>query len=271
MLKFLVLSDLHLVPEGRLSHGMDTAARLDQAITHIAARHSDAAFCIFAGDLADHGERGAYDRLAAMLTGFPLPCYMTLGNHDDRTAFLDVFGTDLATPTGFLDCVVDAGDYRILILDTLLDGATEGALADSQHDWLAAQLADAAERPVIVVLHHAIADLGVPTDFINLTDKPRLAAALTAHGDVRMVISGHVHMSTAGSYRGIPFTTIAGSHYNIFPQLHGPLDSIPRLEGPGQMGVVLAGPDGVVVHHENFFDRHPQQPPERFAWNRAAD
>jgi len=271
MLKFLVLPDLHLVPEGKLSHAIDTGARLRMAIDQINTHHVDAAFCIFDGDLADDGQPGAYERLAAMLPDLRVPHSLTLGNHDDRAAFLSVFGADQATSAGFLDHAIDAGGYRVIVLDSLLDGSHEGALADVQYDWLAARLAEAAEKPVIVVLHHAIADLGVPTDFINFADKPRLAAALAAHGDVRQVISGHVHMSTAGSYRGLPFTTVAGAHYNIAPQLGGSIDDVPRLEGPGQMAVVLAGPDGVVVHHENFFDRHPQLPPELFLWNRNQD
>lgn len=268
MLKFLVISDLHLVPEGKLSHALDTAARLRMVIDHVNAHHGDAAFCVLAGDLADHGERGAYERLAELLPGLTPPVYMTLGNHDDRDTFLEVLGPLQDTTTGCLDHVIDAGDYRVLVLDTAVEGSDEGELSKAQYAWLTARLAEAGGRPVIVVMHHAIADLGVPTDFINLRDKPHFAAALAAHGDVRQVISGHVHMSTSGTYRSIPFTTIAGSHYSIFPQLYGPLDSIPRLEGPGQMAVVLAGPDGVVVHHENFFDRHPQQPAALYAWNR---
>ena len=37
-LKFLVMSDLHLVPEGELSLTLDTAARLDQAVEAVNAR-----------------------------------------------------------------------------------------------------------------------------------------------------------------------------------------------------------------------------------------
>ncbi|ALG91181.1 MULTISPECIES: metallophosphoesterase [Actibacterium] len=271
MLKFIVVSDLHLVPEGKLSHGIDTSVRLRMAIEHINAHHHDAEFCILAGDLADHGDPAAYARLSEMLPALRLRPVLTLGNHDDRGSFADVFGAGYLAETGCADHVIDAGGYRVLVLDTLVEGTHEGALSDAQYDWLANRLDAARGRPVIVVVHHAIADLGVPTDFINLRDKPRFAAALNAHGDVRQVISGHVHMSTAGSYRGIPFTTISGCHYNIFPQLHGPLDSIPRLEGPGQIGVVLATEDGVVVHHENFLDRHPRQPPELFRWDRDGD
>lgn len=268
MHKFIVLSDLHIVPEGKLSHGLDTAERSRLVIDHINQRHSDAAFCVFAGDLADHGEPEAYARLKPLTDTLTIPAYFTLGNHDARDAFLQVFGMDHASATGHLDRAITLGDLCVIVLDTLVQGAHEGGLCDSQYDWLKAQLAQAKDNPVVVVMHHAICPLGVPTDFINLTDQARFAETLATHGNVQQVITGHVHMSTAGVTRGIPFTTIAGCHYNIFPQRHGPLDSIPRLYGPGQIGVVLASETGVVVHHENAIDRHEVLDPALFAWNR---
>lgn len=271
MLKFIILSDLHLVPEGKLSHGIDTHERAQAAIAHVTARHADAAFAIFAGDLADHGDPATYARLKPMIEALPMPAYLTLGNHDDRDTFAQTFGPAPA-PTGQMDHVIDAEGYRVIVLDTLLPGDTHaGGLSDDQYEWLTARLDEAKGTPVIVVLHHAIASLGVPTDFINLEDKPRFADTLKAHGDVRQVISGHVHMSTAGNWLGLPFTTIAGCHYSIFPQLHGPIDTVPRLDGPGQIGVVLASAEGVVVHHENFWDRHEVQPADLFVWNRDED
>ena len=41
-LKFVVMSDLHLLPEGELSMTLDTAARLEQAIETVISRHADA-------------------------------------------------------------------------------------------------------------------------------------------------------------------------------------------------------------------------------------
>jgi 3',5'-cyclic-AMP phosphodiesterase len=266
VLKIVVISDLHLVPRGRLSHGLDTAERLSMAIDHVNAHHSDADFCVFAGDLTDNGDIASYERLSRKLAHLAMPFYLTLGNHDDRENFLEVFGAGLAAPTGCVDDVVDAGGYRVILLDSLQDGTDEGVLTAAQLDWLGARLGEARDRPVIVILHHSICELGVPTDFICLRDRGPFLAALRAHGDVRQVISGHVHMSVAGSCEGIPFSTISGNHYNIYPKLEGPLASVPRLEGPGQIGLVLGWPDRVVVHHENFLDRHPLQAAELHAW-----
>ena len=62
-LKFLVVSDLHLVPEGRMSMSLDAAVRLQSCVEQINARYGDADFVLVVGDLADLGEEAAYLRL----------------------------------------------------------------------------------------------------------------------------------------------------------------------------------------------------------------
>ncbi len=271
MQKFIVLSDLHLVPAGKLSHAIDTYARLEMAIDHVNRLHSDAAFAVFAGDLTDHGDVASFERLKSALSDLSVPAVLTLGNHDDRENFLSVFPELVNEDTGRIDAARDLGEYRVIVLDSLVSGETEGRLTDDQIAWLTSELAGATDRPVIIVLHHNIAELGVPTDFICLKDTQPFLDAVKVHGDVRMVIYGHVHMSTAGTLLGVPFTTISGLHYNIFSNLEGPLNDVPRREGPGQVGVVLAGPESVVVHHENAFDRHQDLPAPLFYWDLGDD
>jgi len=279
MLKFVVLSDLHIVPEGRLSHGLDTFDRLTQAVRYVNDVHADAAFVICAGDLADHGEPAAYTRFATAISALTPPTYLTLGNHDNRPVFLDAMPEQMADPeTGCLDHVIDAQGYRVLVLDTSepdLPGA--GRLSTVQLTWLAGRLAEAPTTPVVIVLHHNIAPFGVQTDAIILENAADFADVVNRHSDVRQIISGHVHMSTSGVYRGLPFCTLSGAHYDIEPMLlsrSGPfsmgteryVSPVPRREGPGQLGVVLCGAESVVVHMENFLDRHLTLAPDLFAW-----
>lgn len=269
MLKFIILSDLHIVPEGKLSHGLDTTERLDVAIDFVNRHHGDAAFVVIDGDLADHGEPAAYERLKAHLPGLKPKTFMTLGNHDNRDNFAAVMGAHHLAETGCADHVIDEAGHRVIVLDTNdPDAGGAGRLSDAQLDWLAARLDEAADRPVIVVLHHNITFFGVPTDCIILENRDALVDVLARHGDIRQVISGHVHMSTSGSYRGVPFCTIAGGHYNIEPTLGAPditfKTPVPRREGPGQLAVVLSDETGTVVHMENYLDRHLVMAPALF-------
>ena len=262
MFKFLVLSDLHLVEEGETSHGLDTYARLQAGIETINAHHGDADFCVLAGDLADLGFQGAqtpYARLKELVDQLSIPCHITIGNHDNRETFLAHFGTELQSETGYIDKVVDAQGYRVILLDSVLAPDVEdyhhgGHLADEQLAWLEGRLAEHS-GPVVIVLHHHANPLHTMVDRIKLENGLDLVNALKRHGDVRHVIAGHVHYTSTSLWHGIPFTTLAGSHYGVTTPLDG--RKIDRLWGPAQMAVVLGDGDQTLIHFENYLDSNP--------------
>lgn len=251
-LKIVVLSDLHIVPEGDFTHTLDTADRLAKGVAAINARHADADFCVLAGDLADLGEAAAYERLKGVLSELTVPCHITLGNHDIRPVFLDVFGTEYEADTGCVDKVIDRKGYRTILLDSSEPGIHPGVLTDAQYDWLDDRLMEAADKPVIVILHHHANPLHTAVDRIILRDGARLANALADHGDVRQVIAGHVHYTSTAMWRGIPFTTMSGNHYNVTIPMNGA--PIEEMDGPAQMAVILADADQTLVHFDSYID-----------------
>lgn len=256
LLKFIVLSDLHLGAPGVPVNGLDTGARLAEAVQVIGHDHADAAFVLLAGDLADRGEVAAYRHLQDLLAPLEMPVHITLGNHDDREAFLSVFGPDRDDPQGRVSQVIDAGGYRIVLLDTTEPGLVGGRLCEGRLHWLADRLAEAEDRPVIVVQHHHANPLFLPVDEIILENAADYLQALHRHPDVRQVIAGHVHLPSASVWRGIPMTTMAGSHYSVSPHVPGVPGRQRQLEGPAQLAVVLAHADGVTVHFQDHSDRH---------------
>lgn len=253
-LKFVVMSDLHLVGHGETSMTLDTAERLERAVACVNARYADADFCIIAGDLADEGRAEAYERLRDITGRITIPTYITLGNHDDRPTYLAVFGADHADETGKVNHVIDAKGYRVIVLDSSEPGRVDGVLTEGQMDWLRARLAEAADRPVIVVLHHNANALHIEADTIKLQDDAPFIAALKTHDDVRQVIAGHVHLTSTALHHGIPFTTLAGGHYSVTFNADQPGAPFHSLTGPGQMAVVLGTPHTTTVLFEDFID-----------------
>lgn len=258
MLKFLVLSDLHLVEENDTSRGLDTYLRMQKAVDWINTHHADADFCVLAGDLADTGFEGAvfpYHRLRALVDRMAVPCHITIGNHDRRDTFLNVFGEELRAETGCVDKVVDAKGYRVILLDSAVEGddhSHAGQLSRRQLDWLDARLAEH-DGPVVVVLHHHANPLHVRVDSIMLEHGDSFARVLKTHADVRQVIAGHVHFTSCGLWHGIPFTTVAGNHYNVTVTL-GADAEVERLWGPAQMAVVLGNETQTLVHFDNYLE-----------------
>ncbi len=251
-LKFVVMSDLHVMPAGELSMTLDTGARLEQAVDAVIARYGDADFCVLAGDLTDLGQPAAYEHLKSIIARLPIPVHITLGNHDDRPAFLATFGADFAADTGKVDKVIDIKGYRIILLDSSEPGRVDGVLEEAQIAWLRTRLAEAADRPVIVILHHNANALHINSDTIRILDADPFIDALKTHPDIRQVIAGHVHLTSTATWRGLPFTTLAGGHYSVsVDQEHVPMR---RLAGPGQMAFVLGTADSTTVLFDDFID-----------------
>ena len=260
MLKVVVLSDLHLVEDNQTSHGLDTYWRLEKGIEAINGRHADADFCVLAGDLVDLGFQGAvepYHRLKELVSRLKVPCHMTIGNHDDRRIYASVFGETELSDTGYVDKVIDAKGYRTILLDSVLEPDVKdyhhgGVLAPEQLDWLKERLSEHA-GPVVVVLHHHANPLHTMVDRIILQNGEELVATLKTHGDVRQILAGHVHYTSCGLWHGLPFTTLAGSHYNVTVPLENGAQ-IDRLWGPAQMAVLLGDTDQTLVHFDNYLD-----------------
>jgi 3',5'-cyclic AMP phosphodiesterase CpdA len=248
------MSDLHLVGHGRTSLSLDTALRFEQAVACLNARYADDDFCIIAGDLADTAEAEAYARLKDIAGGIRIPTYITLGNHDDRATYLAMFGSHCADETGKVNHVIDAKGYRVIVLDSSEPGRVDGVLTAAQMTWLRTRLAEAADRPVIVVLHHNANALHIEADNIKLLDDAPFIAALKTHPDIRQVIAGHVHLTSTALYHGIPFTTLAGGHYSVNFNIDQPKAPFKALTGPGQMAVVLGTPHATTVLFEDFID-----------------
>lgn len=251
-LKFVVLSDLHVMPEGELSVTLDTGARFEQAVEAVAARYGNADFCVLAGDLADLGQPAAYERLKAIVARIPIPVHITLGNHDDRDSFVSVFGANHLAETGKVDKAFDIKGYRIILLDSSEPGRVDGVLTASQISWLHARLAEAIDRPVIVILHHNANALHINSDDIRILEPDAFIDALKTHPDIRQVIAGHVHLTSTAMWRGIAFTTLSGGHYQCtVDQEHVPMR---RLTGPGQMAFVIGTEESTTVLFDDYID-----------------
>ena len=270
-LKLVIMSDIHLVPPAEVSNTLDTAERLTLAVESVNTRHADADLCILAGDLADLGEAAAYERLRELIAPLSVDTRLMLGNHDDRPTFLSVWGDGHADENGHVQQVIDIKGHRVILLDSSEPGIVGGVLCDKRLGWLQARLDEARDMPVIVVLHHHVNRLWLPVDRIRLAAPEALVEVLNSHPDIRQVIAGHVHLPSAGTWHGLPFTTLAGGHYSVGLHLDGMDGHQRRLEGPGQYAVVLADAEerACLVHFENFLDRHVEIAVDNFNRRRA--
>ena len=264
MLKFIHITDPHLVEEGRALYGYDPGKRFARCIDSVIAEHADAVCCVITGDLAHIGHPDAYRQLAEQCARLAMPVHLILGNHDSRPNFRARFPQRPTDDNGFIQYETAIGNYRGLFLDTNEAGTHSGVFCERRAQWLAQRLATD-NTPVLLFMHHPTFPLGMPVmDRIALVDNKHLLAALRGHEHrIQQLFFGHLHRPISGTWRGISFSTLRGTNHQAALNLADTDDVLGSFEPP-QYGVVLIDDDSVIVHLHDFLDRS-----ERF-WLGAA-
>ncbi len=260
MMKFIHITDPHIVPAPQTLCALDPRERLAAAIADINRHHADADFAVLTGDLAYLGEQAAYRDLRCLLDDLAIPCHLLVGNHDERKNFRDVFPDTPIDENGFVQYVVPTPVGAFVMMDTMEAEASAGIYCGNRFAWLEAQLTALAGQPVFLFLHHPPFDIGINSlDASRLPDADRLADLLKRHGDVRYMFYGHVHRAVWGAWRGIPTSALPGTNHQVGLTLGDTDEMLGTHERPAY-GVVLIEHDCVNVHLRDFIDESPRFP-----------
>ncbi len=255
-LTLVQFSDTHILPEGELMHGrVDTLANLEAAIEMVAASGAQVSTLLLTGDLTDSGSPEAYRRLRGAIEPFAkqigAEVVYAAGNHDERTAFrtwlldgrdaLDGqvqpdgpngpggHGSQDGTPP--VDRVHWAAGLRIIVLDSSVPGRHDGHLGQAQLHWLADELSRPAPLGTLLVLHHPPLPSPVPTvHLLRLRHADRLNSVLSG-SDVRLIVTGHAHHTSAGLLGAIPVWVSPALAYRV--DAMSPSGRLRGIEGAG--------------------------------------
>jgi 3',5'-cyclic AMP phosphodiesterase CpdA len=162
---------------------------------------------VVSGDLTQVGSHAEFVAARAFLDGLAVPVFAVPGNHDVPARnlwkrFVDPYGyyrefigSDLE-PYLEADGVVLAGIKTSRRMRPALNWA-DGAISREQLRALELRLADAPRDAVkIVVAHHPLLHPSVPTERrLQLVKRADLALETFAQLGVRLVLSGHFHLS----------------------------------------------------------------------------
>ncbi|MGE0719992.1 MAG: phosphodiesterase [Alphaproteobacteria bacterium] len=257
-MKFIHVTDTHIVPPGDTLYGLDPAVRLGQCIADINRNHADAEFAVFTGDLAHRGEAAAYGVLRECLAELRLPYHLLLGNHDDRGNFRAAFPAAPVDESGFVQFTLDTEVGRFVCIDTNEPKVPWGICCETRLGWLARTLDAAGDTPVYLFMHHPPFPVGIRRmDEISLQETGKFAQVIEGRRNIRHLFFGHLHRPIGGSWRGIPVTTMRATSHQVALDLvvEG---RVPGSHEPPAYAVVLADRDQTVVHFHDFLDESPR-------------
>jgi 3',5'-cyclic AMP phosphodiesterase CpdA len=253
MAKIIHITDSHVLADGSRLGGVDTLARLRQAVSHVSTVHADADLCVFTGDLVENGSAAEYQAFRDAVTPLRMPLCFTMGNHDNRDAFRTVFPNAQVDHAGFVqhDTVLESGAAALICVDTLAPGYGHGEICPSRFNWLAERLKAHAHRDaLILMMHHPPIDLGMTAiDQAKLVDADRLQALIAQAQNVRLVCFGHAHRPVAGSWAGVSF--VGGASVSVPIKLNLRDHAALEVSDDSPMfGVVVTRGRDVVYHFE---------------------
>lgn len=192
------LTDLHVCAKGEAANRVsETNMFAARAFRRVAAMNPRPDAVILTGDLTENGMPAEYETLASLLKlHLPLPVYLIPGNHDRRenlrAAFADRPGVT-ADPF-YVQYTVDDLPVRLVMLDTVVPGASHGELRPEQMAWLDGALAAMPDKPTLIGMHHPPFVCGVAhIDRNNFRNAEAFAALIARHPQVRRVVCGHHH------------------------------------------------------------------------------
>lgn len=206
------LTDTHIRAAGEHVLGIvDTRANLIQVLDRLRVAGQRIHAIVLSGDLTDNGAPAAYRRLREIVepaaAELRARVVYVMGNHDERTAFgEELLGRAPGTvdPTQPHHSVTEVEGLRIIALDTTIPGRHDGRLEPDQLHWLAAQLRRPAPMGTLLALHHPpMPSPLAAAEALKLEGAQRLADVI-AGTDVRMIVSGHYHLTGAAALAGIP-------------------------------------------------------------------
>lgn len=232
------ITDCHLPanPGIRLS-GWDNWASLQAVLEDVRQNHPGLGGILLTGDLVHDESEAGYVRLAGLMQTFDVPVFAIPGNHDNPERLRSAFQALQPNPESG-----KIGGWRLLLLNSHMEGSDCGALGQAQIDRLSDTLAQTPDTPTLVALHHPPTPVGSAwIDALGLLDAAHLLRATSQHPQIKAVLCGHVHQASETNVDSQRILTTPATTRQFLPKCRS--FAVDNTRAPGYRCLYLY-PDG---------------------------
>jgi 3',5'-cyclic-AMP phosphodiesterase len=193
--KILQITDLHILPEETASlQGVNPEYHFRLLLRHANHEHGPFDLIIASGDLADQGDKAAYQRILLQLQKLDTPVMCLPGNHDTLAIMQSVFN----------QAKINCQRYRVLKhwqiigLNSAVINSPDGNLADAELEFLEERLKLLPKMPSLIAVHHPCINIATPwLDSMQIKNSAALLTLLNRYDNAKAITFGHVHMELA--------------------------------------------------------------------------
>lgn len=229
---FALVTDLHFGPEahfaGKLRKLTSHAPGLAKAFVERMNTDVRPSMVVNLGDDIEdespQADRARYQACIDILRGVNAELVNVAGNHDliylQPSDLLEIWGK---SPENKLYSSFDRAGIHFVVLHTRERKDLDVSVGEEQLDWLAADLAEAAAKPIIALMHHSAADQdlrgnrwfeGLP-HICLIRERRKIRELFARHGRVMAVFNGHLHWNQLSVFDGIPYITLQSLIENV--------------------------------------------------------
>ena len=200
-LTIIQLTDSHLFSEtnGRLL-GLNTLDSLQLVIELVKDEQLDIDLILATGDIAQEPCIESYTEFNEQTATLGAPVYWISGNHDERECLSKVADDG----NKVCPCTMDTDDWRIIMLDSSVEGEVPGYLGPEQLKYLEQQLSTSASRHVLLSFHHHPVPMNSEwLDAQIIGNANELFAISDQFTNIKAMLWGHVHQESDQMRNGV--------------------------------------------------------------------
>ena len=199
ILKLIQMTDLHLGPTADYQcRGFNTLDSFKTVLEALESNSHGEEMLVFTGDLASDAQPGAYQQLNKILIQNKKRAIWLPGNHDRLSLMQEGLSDYPYLP------VYEHEHWAVLMIDSSVPGRAGGKISNQQLSQLKQQLEQLKDKHLLVAMHHSPVSLNSQwLDEHRISNHQKLHSLLVANGNVKAVITGHIHQQHETDWQGI--------------------------------------------------------------------